>query len=596
MMAILSAALERPWALPLLLLLPALVAWAVLAGQRRRRTRLARLGNDAIVSRLVPPDVVRGAGPRALRLGLAALFGAAAFVGPRWGRETTMVETEGVDIVLSLDASASMLATDEKPSRLDRMKQEVRRLRAAGTGDRIALAAFAGRSYILTPLTVDAGALDLFLDNLDPTVVGQAGTSLASTLRQGRELLGATKSASDRALVVMTDGETWDEPEEVMTEARQLRESGLAVVLVGFGTTQGTTIPLRESNGRSTLKRDAGGAIVVTRYNPELLKAAAEAAGGTFIPAEATDKAARVRQALRGLRTQRRQAEAGNARTARFQLFLIPAVLLLLLDTLLQERGARRRRSAAAATPASPDEAAAAAPAEPEAPTRSLRGRPAARASALVLLSLLTGGTPSVARADDASDAAREMRAGRTQQAIALYRRAIANGDTRPSTLYNLGTALLAADSLAAATDALERAAKAPGGEIRYRAHYNLGLAQLRRGLAAGDSADQYLGAAVETYKKALLIRPTDRDAKWNYELALRKKQGGGGGGGQQQQDPAQNDPGEDREAPTPRPAGGIGREQAEQILNSAARDERDVQGKRQRRNRPQPPPGGKDW
>ena len=102
----------------------------------------------------------------------ATLLASVAMAGPRWGEEATVLRGEGIDIVLALDASLSMLATDERPIRLERLKQEVRRLRAASRGDRFALLAFAGRSYILSPLTVDEGALDLFLDNLDPSIVG----------------------------------------------------------------------------------------------------------------------------------------------------------------------------------------------------------------------------------------------------------------------------------------------------------------------------------------------------------------------------------------------------------------------------------------
>ena len=118
-------------------------------------------------------------------------------------------------MVLALDASLSMMAQDERPSRLERMKQEVRRLRAMSPGDRMGVLAFAGRSYVLSPLTIDEGALDLFLDNLDPSVVGQAGSSLARTIRQGVDLLTLTNSGADRALVVMSDGEAFEPIEDV---------------------------------------------------------------------------------------------------------------------------------------------------------------------------------------------------------------------------------------------------------------------------------------------------------------------------------------------------------------------------------------------
>ena len=217
----------------------------------------------------------------------------------------------------------------------------------------------------------------------------------------------------------------------------------------------------------------------------------------------------------------------------------------------------------------------------------------------VVAASLATFGRPAPARADDATDGLRAYQAKRYVQAAALYRRAIERGDKRPETLYNYGTALLAADSMQSAVEVLERAAKSTSMEVRYRALFNLGLAHLRRGLAApADSGEASLDAALETYKRALIMRSQDGDAKWNYELALRKKQegGGGGGGGGGDDSNASESPSAAQEPQAQRPSGGIGQEQADQLLNSAAREERNVQGRKQRQSRAQPPPGGKDW
>src|SRR5204862_6305388 len=164
----------------------------------------------------------------------------------------------------SLDASLSMMAEDERPSRLERMKQEVRRVRALSPGDRLGLIAFAGRSYILSPLTVDEGALDLFLDNLDPSVVGQAGSSLARTIKQGVDLLSLSNSGADRALVVMSDGEAFEPIEEVVAEAKRAGEQGISLVTVGFGTTSGGEIPERTPEGTIRPHRDDKGQIVIT--------------------------------------------------------------------------------------------------------------------------------------------------------------------------------------------------------------------------------------------------------------------------------------------------------------------------------------------
>ena len=130
--------------------------------------------------------------------------------------------------------------------------------------------------------------------------------------------------------------------------------------------------------------------------------------------------------------------------------------------------------------------------------------------------------------------------------------------------------------------------------ELRYRALFNSGLAHLKQGLTLPkESANEQLDAAIAAYKKVLLMRSNDFDAKWNYELALRKREqgggggGGGSGGGQSNSSPQQQQP---------QPTGGLGQQQADQLLGSAAREERDVQAKKQRQTRVEPPPGGKDW
>ena len=127
---------------------------------------------------------------------------------------------------------------------------------------------------------------------------------------------------------------------------------------------------------------------------------------------------------------------------------------------------------------------------------------------------------------------------------------------------------------------------------------FNLGYIFLQRGRSLeGDAATQAFAAAVDAYKRALRARPDELDAKWNYELARRRQQssGGGGGGGGETPEP-EEDPAAPAQEPIPRPSGGLSERQAEAILNSAARDEQEVQGRKQRTNQPDTPPRGKDW
>jgi Ca-activated chloride channel family protein len=554
--------IERPYLLAVAVVLPLLFVWLLRRNRLQRQRRLARLGALDVVRRLVPATAFDGGRWRAVRLALAAACAGVAIAGPRWGYERLTVRSTGVDLVLAVDASLSMMATDEKPSRLERVKQEIRRLRALSPGDRVGLLAFAGKSYVLSPITVDGGALDLFLDNLEPSTVGQAGTSIASTITQGTNLLALTKSGADRALVVLSDGEGFELQDDVVAAAKRAAEQNVSLVTVGFGTPQGSTIPVRE-NGATTQKKDDQGQVVVTRYSPTLLQAAAVAANGTFIPAEATDKAARIKGALSKLRTQARTTQTGDNLSPRYQWFLLPAILLLWLDTVLGGRHGRRRRSAASAE--------------------------TAVAGALLATVVLSGCAPR----REAFDGVAAYKAQDYQRAAALFKR-VAEDDKSPGALYNYGTALLALDSTESAAEILERAADRADPEVQYRARFNAGLAHLLRGLALpGDSGSADLKLAVATYKRVLLQRPTDLDAKWNYELALRKEKrgggGGGGGGGQSNASPAPS-----QEQPKPQPT--LAQRQAEQILGSAEREERDVQSKKQKQSRQEPPPGGKDW
>jgi Ca-activated chloride channel family protein len=298
---------------------------------------------------------------------------------------------------------------------------------------------------------------------------------------------------------------------------------------------------------------------------PELLQAAARAANGVYIPANATDKAANVRRALATLRREGRMAQAGSERRPQFQLFLLPALLCLLADTLIAERrGARRRAPAAART-----------------------------AAAALLFSFALPGALSAA----STEADELFRARRYAEAAEAYRREIMRGDRSARTQYNYGTALILAGRPDEAIETLERAALSTDLETRYRALFNLGYIFLERGRSLeGEASSQAFAAAVEAYKRALRARPDAMDAKWNYELARRRQQssGGGGGGGEAQQQP-EAQPSPTREQ-LPRPSGSLSERQAEQILNSAARDEQEVQGRKQRQNQPDIPPRGKDW
>lgn len=552
---------DYPW-MALAAIIAALLAFAlVLAGHARRRKRLARFGTAEAIARLAPPDAAIAPRARAWRLAVAALCLGIAIAGPRWGRSEQTLEVEGVDVAIALDLSLSMMAEDEKPSRLERMKQEVRRLRASSPGDRFALIGFAGRSYILSPLTSDDGAIDLFLDNLSPSIVGQAGSAMAPPLRQGIDLLLASRGDADRALVIMSDGEAFDDHQDALLLAAEVKEAGLHLITVGFGTTAGGTIPVNGPNGPD-VKYDEAGDVVQTKYDPTLLEALATAAGGEFIAADATDKGNRIRRELAGLETATREEALRLSRPARYHWFALVALVLLLLDAWFADGG--------------------------RAP-RWLRRRKAASTAVCVACTLF--GASDLSAQASLDEALRAQRDGRTAEAIRQYRAILSDGDKRPVVMYNLGTALLAADSLDGAVEALERALFTSNEELRTRARYNLGLAYLKRGLKLdGDARSAALQSARRAFRTVLLERPGNPEAQWNYELALRAPTGGGGGSSNNQQNQSQSPP------PAPTPQGAMSKQQAEALLDAAAREERETQARRQRGNTPLRSAGQKDW
>ncbi len=558
---------ERPLLLLVALAVASLGAGAAYLWQHRRGARLAALGSDAALQRLAP-SARSGAGlRRALRLGAASVLASLALAGPRWGTARELVRTNGGDVVLAMDASLSMLADDERPTRLERMKQEVRRFRAASPGDRVALIAFAGRAYVLSPLTADDGALELFLDNLDPSIVGQPGTAIAPAITGALDLLSAAQGGAGKAIVLLTDGEGFDDRADAIKAAQRARQLGVRLVTVGFGTEGGTSIPLRSSAGVEA-KRDENGDIVITRYAPGLLAELARVADGEFIAADASDKGTRMARALSSLEARQRASEAGLAMPARYQWPLGLAVLLLLFDAWRTDGGRVTRQPL---------------------PAWLLRRRAArGAATTIAMLCLL----PAAAGAQSLADRAlADFKAGRTADAVRGYRDAVGRGDRSPRTLYNFGTVLLAADSLDAAVDALERASVGAPAGLRDRALYNQGLALLHRARRAdGDDRASSVRGALAAFRTLLLARSDDADSRWNYELALRLKKmppssSGGGSRDDQQGQPQQ-----------PRDPAAMSKLQAEQLLDAAAREERDTQSRRRRVPQRDRPPGGKDW
>jgi Ca-activated chloride channel family protein len=540
---------DSPLLLALAPLLAAVIGAVALVARRRRVARAAAWSTDLETQ-------ARGTGRWApVVLGLAALAAAVGLAGPRGGRATIKTKTDALSVVLAIDISRSMLAEDTKPSRLQRAAREARRLVQDLGSDRVGLTAFAGRSYILSPLTLDGGAINLFLDALSPDIASQGGTGLAGALAQGGELLNASREPGDRVLVVFTDGEGHDSLSDVLAEARALREQQIRVVLVAEGGPRPVPIPLRDSTGAVTeYKTDDAGRTIETSRRDDVLQKVADAAEAALVPAELPDQAGAIRDLLAAF--QRAPISASSTEDL-LPLVWIPALIAALL--LLLQTATRRT-------------------------------------AALVGLGLICLG--GRAEAQRPAPGAGDFAAGRMKLAAArLTRRLSANASD--TSWYNAGTAQLAAGEYGPARKSLAEAAKSVDPDLRYRALYNAGVAALKQAAADTTRRDSLLSEASADLKDALSLAPSSARAKWNLELA-QQHQPPPSGGGQKPQPPP---PSGGQSPPDPSRGQTAGRQgtpnlnqsQAEQILNSVDREERDTRERRLSKTRT-PVAGVKDW
>ena len=335
----------EPRALLLLLLVPLLGIGLGLLRLRRRQL-LRRLGREDLITMLVTaPGPVRWAVRLALLL-LGVTFLALALARPQWGRKLEEVRRRGVDVMIALDVSNSMLAEDVKPSRLARSREEVASLLDALEGDRVGLVAFAGEATVTCPLTLDYAAVRVFLDVLDPDLVPVPGTAVAAAIQKATQAF-ESKERRYKVLVIITDGESHEG--DALAAAKEAAGQGVVIYTLGAGTGAGAPIPVRGDNGAVTgYKQDRKGRVVTSRLDPVSLAEIAEAAGGRYLPI--TPEGREIREIQERI-ARMDQREIGSrfitTREEQYQLPLAVAVGALILEVGIGARLFPRRRSSA---------------------------------------------------------------------------------------------------------------------------------------------------------------------------------------------------------------------------------------------------------
>lgn len=331
--------LAHPWILHFLWLAP-LTALLFIVHNRQKTRAMERFADPELLKRLTG-DVRRGR--RVLRsacLLAALILMILALAGPRWGSHYQEVSQKGVDILIVLDVSRSMLVEDVEPNRLERAKREISDFISVVQGDRLGLVAFAGAAFTQCPLTLDYGALAMFLTSLGPTMVPVPGTDLGAALQTAISAFDAA-SETDKVILLITDGE--DNEDRGLQAAREAAKKGIKIFVFGIGDPSGGPIP--SDDGKGGFKKDAEGQLVLSRLNEEGLKEIASATGGTYVRSVAGDLDLDVLY-FEGIkqRTEAAQLKSGKIKVyeERFPLFVLAACVLLLLEGLIREVGKER--------------------------------------------------------------------------------------------------------------------------------------------------------------------------------------------------------------------------------------------------------------
>ncbi len=336
----------------LLSLIPALVIAYAFDGQRRRRV-IERLGHLPTVARMIASaSPARRRWLAVLRVAVVGLL-ALALLRPQVPGRARLTETRGLDLVVALDFSRSMLARDVYPSRLDRAKAELDRLIDRLRGDRLGLVAFAGETMSY-PLTVDYEAAKLFWRDLGPDDMPVGGTDLGRAIRAGLELLQRGKKASDRRkgaqiILLLTDGE--DTEGQGMAAAKEAAAAGVRIYTIGIGTGDRPFVQLYDDKGAASgFLTGENGEPVRVGLDEGMLRQMATATGGEYFALDVRHSGVeRVQAAIAGLERTQEEARFEREPDDVGRWALLPAFLLLLIETTANER---RRRRARPATPA----------------------------------------------------------------------------------------------------------------------------------------------------------------------------------------------------------------------------------------------------
>jgi Ca-activated chloride channel family protein len=480
----------------LLAIPPALLAffwWA-------RRTR-QRLLTQFIQARLLPALTVGiSASRQKIRVGclvLAVVCLILALARPQWGFDWQEMKQHGLDIVVAIDTSKSMLAEDIAPNRLARAKLAALELMQRARTDRLGLVAFAGSAFLQCPLTIDDAAFRQSVEALNVNIIPQGGTAIAEAI--GTALTAFNEGDNHKVLVLFTDGE--DHDSSPLEAAEKAAKAGMRIFTIGIGTAEGELLRIKDAHGGGDYIRDEQGNVVKSHLNERLLQQIAGATeGGFHLPlrgAKAIDTL--YDQGLAKLPKSEYQEKFVRQYHDRYHWPLAVAIVLLLVEMLFPERKREPKAKPAAAPSA----------------------QPALHTAAIVLLLVLL---PTALRGSPAS-ALREYKAGQYDQALKEYEQLLKRKGDDPRLHFNAGAAAYRNQQFEEAAKQFNATLAAPDLKLQGLAYYNEGNALYHLGERNPDpkKRTEAWEKAVQDYRSTAKLNPQDEDAKFNYEFVKRK-------------------------------------------------------------------------
>lgn len=301
---------------------------------RRKRRQLAEFGDPALVIELMPnasrvrPNVKFSI----LMVALILLIVAAA--RPQYGQREQTIKRQGIEAIIALDISNSMLAEDVAPCRLDRAKQMLSKMIDQMVDDKVGLVVFAGEAYTQLPITCDYVSAKMFLNSITPDLIKTQGTAIGAALNTAIQSFGSEDSGASRAIVLITDGENHED--DATAVAAHAKELGIKVIVVGIGKPEGSPIPIP---GTNNFRKDRQGNVVVSRLNEDMCREIAKAGNGIYVRCDNTNTAMRALQKeIDTLATTEIETKVYTDYNEQFQSFVLVALLLLVIDFFIFNR------------------------------------------------------------------------------------------------------------------------------------------------------------------------------------------------------------------------------------------------------------------